>query len=120
MALIRAGAVGTGGTFSDIVTPTVSSGVMTAEWDYDAKAVFIFATLNGAPYLYLYDVATKQMWYASSSAVWTSFGVDNRITYSGGSSADTAKSFSLNAFSGLTVTNATVIPLTDKPNGYFS
>ena len=106
--------------FSDVIIPTVTGGVVEADWDYDAKTIIIFATLNGSKYFYMYNVATRQMFYAGDGYKLTNYGTDTRATFSGGSSADTAKHCSINWGSGVTIANICVIPLTDNPTGYFA
>ena len=108
------------GGFSDVIIPTVTSGVVEADWDYDAKTIIVFSTLNNSKYLYIYNVATRQMFYAGDGYKLTNYGTDTRVTFSGGSSADTAKHCSINWGTSVTITNTCIIPLTDNPVGYFA
>lgn len=113
MALIDMDFVNGGIERAKWITPTVNGASISANWDYDAQMVILIFTnsSNNNKYIEMYDM-NKHSWFASGTSVWTDYGVDNRITISPRSITAT--------YTGLTITDASILPVTNKPNGYYT
>ena len=109
--LQRALTVSGGSSSAEFITPTISGQDFSCSWNYDAEVVIAFATLGNVPIIMMYDM-NKDLWYANTTTnKWTHYGVDNRVTIS-------KNSFSGNF--GQSIANMSVIPISNKPSGYYS
>lgn len=110
MAIIKVDYADIGGK-AEFLSPTISGQDFSCSWDYDAEIVIAFATLGNVPIVMMYDM-NKDLWFANTTTNnWTHYGVDNRVTIS-------KNSFSGNF--GQSITNMSVIPIINKPSGYYS
>ena len=101
-----------GGTPEWILDATISGTSFSASWDFDAETILIFITTNNIKSALFYDVATKDLWYADTyTAKWSHYGVDTRLTI-------TPRSVS--GGYGQTISNLSILPIANKPNGYFT
>ena len=101
-----------GGIPEWILDATISGYNFSASWNYDAETIVMLVTTTTTPVILMYDVATKDMYYADSvNGKWTHYGVDSRVTI-------TPRSI-LGNYSQV-LSYMSIIPIANKPNGYFS
>ena len=126
MALFRAlTASGGGGGSTVINNPTVTHNngtEISTSWDFDAKCAFLFGLNAGSAWdVWLFDLTNNKTYYwyawgnASSGEKWWQHSITdafNTHTFTQRSLAVTTTCLNLS--------NVTVIPLSDYPNGYFA
>lgn len=95
-----------------ILDATISGSTFSAEWNYDAETVMMLVNVGTIKAILLYDVATKALWDADGTYTkWSYYGIDNRVTI-------TPRSILGNYNQNVSVLS--IIPLANKPNGYFA
>lgn len=111
MATTEMNCLATGSVQAEFLDVEASGTTYTCTWGYNAEVVIISLNNSGTTMMFMYDLATKDAYYCSSSTAWTHYGVDSRVT-------TTPTSFSFDF--GASFTNISVVPITNKPNGYFT
>jgi len=111
--LIRASS-GSGGGGYEVLYGDVSDNPITVNWDFDAEALWVLLKSDGTLFqVFLVDVATKTFWqtYALSGGQWAYHSTQIAWTI-------TPRSISYTHTGNVNIFD--VIPLKNKPEGYFT